>query len=247
MKKNVLFGGAVAACVMLAASCWGGNKTKAAEPAPDAEGFVAVFDGRSLDGWDYDPVYWSVRDGVIRGEITPETILKRNSFLIKKDLVLEDFELKVEYRVSERGNSGVSYRNATVEGVPHALQGYQADIEGGDIYTGQNYEERGREFLALRGDTAVIEPGYVSPRHSEVSASDLASDELGKVIKKNDWNEYHIIARGNRLQHYINGVLMADVTDNDTEKRRMSGLLGVQVHVGPPMTIEYRNFRVKPL
>lgn len=235
---------------LLLPSCLGGGTKKAAEKAEvkvDEEGFVAVFDGKTLDGWDYDTVYWSVQDGVIKGEITPETLLERNSFLIKKDLVLGDFELKVEYRVSDQGNSGVSYRNALVEGVPHALQGYQADIEGGDTYTGQNYEERGRQFLALRGDTVVIEPGYVSPGGEEIAAADLPHDQLGKYIKKNDWNEYHIIAKGNRLQHYINGVLMSDVTDNDPEKRRMSGLLGVQVHVGPPMTIEYRNFRVKPL
>ena len=72
-------------------------------------------------------------------------------------------------------------------------------------------------------------------------------DSLKSVIKTGDWNACHIIAKGNRLQHFINGVLMSDVTDNDTINRKMEGLLGVQVHVGPPMTIEYRNILLKQL
>jgi hypothetical protein len=77
-----------------------------------------------------------------------------------------------------------------------------------------------------------------------VGAIDFRNDPLIQSIKQNDWNEYHIIAKGNRLQHYINGVLMSDVTDNDTANRKLSGVLGVQVHVGPPMKVEYKNFRI---
>jgi len=213
----------------------------------DAEGFVSVFNGRNLRGWEYDPVYWRAADGVMIGEITPETVVRRNTFIYKKNLILRDFELKVEFRVSERGNSGVSYRNALVDTLPWALTGYQADIDGANRYTGQNYEERGRQFLALRGQTTVIRPGHTSPTSAEIRALNPQNDSLSRVIRPGDWNEYHIVARGNHLQHYINGVLMSDVTDDDPAARRMEGLLGVQVHVGPPMTIEYRNFRVKEL
>jgi hypothetical protein len=212
-----------------------------------SDGYQSVFNGTSLDGWDYDPAYWRVENGCMVGEVTPSTILSRNTFIIKKDLVLKDFELKVDYRISESGNSGISYRNEQVADIPHALKGYQADIDGKNKYTGQNYEERGRQFLALRGQTTVIDANYRSPSHQSVGAIDFQNDPLNQYIHKNDWNEYHIIAKGNRLQHYINGVLMSDVTDNDTENSKLSGLLGVQVHVGPPMTVEYRNFRIKHL
>ena len=208
---------------------------------------ISVFDGKTLDGWDYDPVYWRVENGAIVGEVTGETILSRNTFIIKKDLVLRDFELEVDYRVSAEGNSGISYRNALVEGVPYAMTGYQADIDGRNFYTGQNYEERGRQFLATRGQTTVIEPGHTSPSSAQVRATGIADDELGKHVKKGEWNRYRLVVRGNRMQHYVNGALMSDVTDNDTDNRRMEGLLGMQVHTGPPMKIEYKNLIIRPL
>ena len=206
-----------------------------------------VFDGKTLDGWEYDPVYWRVENGCMVGEIIPSTIVNRNTFIYKKDLILKDFELKVEFRVSAEGNSGVSYRNELVDTLPFALKGYQADIDGRNRYTGQNYEERGRQFLALRGQTTVITPEYVSPASAAVRAADTPDDFLGKFIKKDDWNQYYIVVKGYRMLHYVNGILMSDVTDNDPVNRRMSGILGVQVHVGPPMKIEYRNFKFRPL
>lgn len=229
---------------ILFTACPSSNQSKKTQT--DEDGFQLIFDGKSLDTWDYNPTYWRVEDGVMIGEVTPETLLKRNTFIIKKDLIVRDFELKVDYRVSERGNSGISYRNVP-DTVPFALKGYQADIDGRNFYSGQNYEERGRQFLALRGQTVVIDANHTSPTSEMVRAADLANDSLSRYIKANDWNEYHIIAKGNRLQHYINGVLMSDVTDNDVENRRMSGVLGVQVHVGPPMKIEYKNFKIKTI
>ena len=71
------------------------------------------------------------------------------------------------------------------------------------------------------------------------------SDELKTKIKSADWNTFHLIVKGNRLQHYINGVLMSDVTDNDSRNRMMKGKLGMQVHVGPPMIVQYRDIRIK--
>ena len=79
-------------------------------PAPDA-GFVSIFDGQTLAGWDGDPKYWRVEHGCIVGEITPETVVKRNTFLIWRGGAPGDFELKVEYRISDRGNSGINYRS----------------------------------------------------------------------------------------------------------------------------------------
>ena len=81
----------------------------------------------------------------------------------------------------------------------------------------------------------------------EVTGSLGSSDSLRSLIKANDWNAVHIIAKGNRLQHYVNGVLMSDVTDNDEVNRKLDGLLGMQVHVGPPMEVQFRNIRIKEL
>jgi hypothetical protein len=207
------------------------------------EGVVELFDGKTLDGWDGDPVYWSVKDGVIVGEVTPETLLKRNSFLIWKGGTVGDFELVVEYRVSAKGNSGINYRSVMLEDAKWSLAGYQSDIEGGDKWTGQNYEERGRTFLAYRGQEVVLKPGAKPEVVREIGTM----EELQKAVKKEDWNTCRIAAKGNVMQHFVNDVLMSEVEDLDPEKRVLEGLLGVQVHVGPPMKIEYRKIALKRL
>ena len=137
--------------------------------------------------------------------------------------------------------------------VPYALKGYQSDIDGKNQYTGQNYEERGRCIIAFRGQKVIL-PNVTGSVESLVKnnvwpASVVTAtlgnpDSLKRDISKG-WNECHLIVRGNRMQHFINGVLMSDVTDNDAANRKFTGLLGVQVHVGPPMKVEYRNFRIK--
>jgi len=231
--------------------CMHGNQS-------DENGFVKIFDGKTLNGWEGDPAYWRVEDGVLVGEVTPETLLERNTFIIWKGDMPCDFELKVEFRVSGGGNSGINYRSEKVEGLPYALRGYQADLDGGKNYTGSNYEERKRTTLAAQGEIVVIpaveNAGSLSQyikgncwTAREVTGSLGTTEALRANIKEEDWNEYHIIVKGNCMKHIVNGVLMSDVTDNDTVNRRSDGLLGVQVHVGPPMKIEYRNFRIKKL
>jgi hypothetical protein len=222
------------------------------------DGYHLIFDGKTLDGWKYDPVYWRIENGILIGEVTPSTLLKRNSFIIKKDFITRDFDLKVEYRVSSLGNSGINYRSELIDSLPFAMRGYQADIDGQNSYTGQNYEERRRTTLAYRGQKVIINaPEGSTPLKDNIKNNAWtkttvtgllgSADSLKSQIRNEDWNEYHLIVKGNRLLHYINGVLMSDVTDNDTANRKFSGSLGVQVHVGPPMKIEYRNFRIKEL
>lgn len=239
-----------------------GSADDTSRSAPgDDEGFVQIFDGKTLDNWEGDTAYWSVSDGHLVGQITPEKLLKTNSFIIWRGGTTKDFELKTEFRITEAGNSGINYRSEQLTDIPHALRGYQADIDGKNNYTGQNYEERGRTTLAYRGEKVTINGAPDSEGEGdlrahvknnawtirEVTASLGDRDSLKSAIKANDWNTCHIVAKGNRLQHYINGVLMSDVTDNDEKNRKLSGLLGVQVHVGPPMKVEYRNIRLKEL
>jgi dienelactone hydrolase len=208
------------------------------EPASANEnGFVSLFDGKTLAGWDGDPKYWRVEDGAIVGEVTPETLLKNNTFLIWRLKQPGDFELKLDYRITEGGNSGINYRSSLLSDRPFALRGYQCDIDGKNVYTGQNYEERGRLFLALRGQTTRV-TGDRKPQILSAHADPKEHITPG-------WNSVHIIARGNTLIHMINGHLMSTVIDDDPIGRATQGLIGVQVHVGPPMKVEYRNLRLK--
>jgi hypothetical protein len=209
-----------------------------------------MFDGKTLSGWEGDPKYWRVENGEMVGEVTPQTLLKQNTFLIWKGKAPSDFELTVDYRISAKGNSGVNYRSVRVDSLPYALKGYQADIDGKDKYglgyprhTGQNYEERGRQFLATRGQRTVIETGK-PPRFIDSLGTKQA---LLKSINYDGWNALRIVVKGNNMKHYINGTLMSEVTDNDVVNRKFDGLIGVQVHVGPPMKIEFKNWVLKKL
>jgi len=211
-------------------------------PISDHEtGFTSIFNGVSLEGWEGDPTYWRVEERQIIGEVTPETILKRNSFLIWRGGTPGDFELKLEYKVSESGNSGINYRSEEVKDTPYALKGYQCDIDGKGKWTGQNYEERGRKFLALRGQMTQQEKN----KKATVYGSLRDKEALWKYINKEGWNRVHLIVRGNTMVHIINNHVMSVVIDNDSDNIKMQGLLGVQVHVGPPMTIAYKNIKIK--
>ena len=226
------------------------------------KGFKKIFDGKTLKGWEGDPVYWKAENGSIVGVITPETLLKRNTFIIYRDAKPSDFELKCEVKITKDGNTGINYRSEELlPDLPFALKGYQADIDGAIRYTGQNYEERGRTTLGYRGEIVNVneqtDPEVknnlraYSARNAwlarKVTGSLGNSDSLKTKIKSEDWNEVHLIVKGNRLLHYVNGVLMSDVTDLDKVNGKSEGWLGVQVHVGPPMKVEYRNIRIKNL
>jgi Domain of Unknown Function (DUF1080) len=209
----------------------------------DESGFELIFDGKTLAGWEGDTNYWRVENGFLVGEVTPDKLLKQNSFVVWRGGETRDFELKVEYRVSARGNSGINYRSVMVTNGPWTMRGYQADLDGRNQYTGQNYEEKGRTFLALRGQVTRIE----EDKPPQIIGSLGATNELVSVIRNEDWNEYHLIVCGNVMTHILNGRVMSVVIDEDVKNRKFEGLLGVQVHVGPPMKIEYRNFRLKKL
>lgn len=237
---------------------YGETSSQAAFPAKiSQDGFTSIFDGKSLDGWEFDAVYWSVKDEAIVGEITATTLLKNNTFIIWKGGELGDFELKVDFWISEKGNSGVQYRSDRFTELPYALRGYQADIDGGNLYTGQNYEERKRTTLAYRGQKTQIaaEPDSITSIGGFVRNNawkglvfvDELGDRaaLGNLIKKGEWNTIHIVAKGNLMKHYVNGTLMSEVLDEDAKNRKLSGLFGFQVHVGPPMKVMFKNILLK--
>ncbi len=211
----------------------------------DEAGFKAIFDGKTLDGWEGDPIYWRVENGLLVGEITPETVIKSNTFIIWRGGKPKDFELKLDYRITAKGNSGINYRSVVVPDpvTPanrFAMRGYQCDLDGAKRYSGNNYEEKGRRFLAVRGQVSHVVGGRPPIQLSKFAES----DELATHVS-DDWNAVHLIVRGNALTHMINGRLMSVTIDDDAPNRPVDGLIGVQVHVGPPMKVEYRNIRLK--
>jgi hypothetical protein len=258
-KHKILRKLACMAGLVLLIFSWCSCHTKKNGVYKDQDGFVSIFDGKTLHNWIGDTIYWRVEDSCLVGIVTPETLLKQNSFIIWQGKMPDNFELRLEYRISDQGNSGINYRSEKIVGLPHALRGYQADMNGANTYTGSNYEERKRTTLASQGEKTVLPPVQVAPdslqpyiRNNQwsprqVTASLGSTAALRAAIKTGDWNEYRIVAAGNHLQHYVNGVLMSDVTDNDTINRRFAGFLGVQVHVGPPMRVAFRNMRLKEL
>lgn len=208
-------------------------------PLPES-GFSAIFDGKTLSGWDGDPRLWRAENGAIVGETTPATMPKQNSFLIWRGGRPADFELKAEYRLTG-GNSGIQYRSEELPDIRWAMRGYQADLDAAQQYTGQIYEERGRGFLALRGEFTRAAEG----RQPGIAGSLGAAAELKKFIKPGGWNEYDIVARGNLIVQMLNGQVMSMLIDDDPARRRMEGLIGIQLHAGPPMKIEVRHIRLR--
>jgi hypothetical protein len=206
---------------------------------------------------------WSVQDGAITGKTAADpanpakSILKHNTFLVWRGGLVKDFELTLKYKMIG-GNSGIQYRSKELEKGAQGpiISGYQADFEAGKTYSGILYEERGRGILALRGQKVVIKEGdkettdkkgnVKKGANIEVTGSVGESDAIQAVIKNEDWNEYKIVAKGGHLQHFINGVQTVDVTDESAVGAK-EGLLALQIHVGGPMTVQFKDMKLVEL
>ncbi|MEM9185806.1 MAG: DUF1080 domain-containing protein [Planctomycetota bacterium] len=215
------------------------------EEAPEA-GFVALFDGSSLKGWDGNPELWSVVDGVIRGKTSADAPIKQNTFLIWGGRA-DDFVLRLEFRVADWGigNSGVQYRSKRFTDAGRwVIGGYQADIERTNTHMGILYEERGRGILAKRGQAVELMPGGKRSK-KRVAGSVGDPSEIVEGVRAGEWQTLEVIARGRSLEHKLNGRTTIKVTDNDEANAAKSGLIGLQLHRGPPMQIDFRNIRLK--
>jgi serine/threonine protein kinase/formylglycine-generating enzyme required for sulfatase activity len=182
--------------------------------------WTSLFNGRDLTGWDGDPNVWSVEDGVIIGRTTPQNPIQGNTFLIWQGGEVGDFELQAKFRI-ESGNSGIQFRSKDLG--KWVMSGYQADFDAQKTeFLGGLYHEKGRRMLAK------------------------PQVPISQVFKSNDWNNYHIIARGNRIIQKINGVTTVDFVDNDPAANS-SGLIGLQVHGGPPMKVQFKDVVLRRL
>lgn len=211
-----------------------------------AAGETQLFNGKDLTGWEGDPKFWSVQEGALTGKSTPENPVPHNTFLIWKDGQPTDFTLTLKFKMTpgddkKYTNSGIQYRSKVIDPAKFIVGGYQADFEYGDKYSGILYEERGRGILAERGKQVVIKQGEDPGKPKlEVTGEAGNSDEIQAAIKKDDWNEYKIVAAGNNVKQYINGKLTVDVTDETAEAPK-SGVIALQMHAGAPMQVQFKD------
>jgi hypothetical protein len=233
------------------------------EPEPmsfeDHRGYVSLFDGVSLEGWDGNPKFWRVEDGAIVGESTPQNP-SGNTYIAYRDVVAKDFTLKFEIKIEGNGGSGFQYRSRT--GLPWRrpipanvtanvgpvnlawmMTGPQADFWPSQIYSGQFYSENTpMGIMAFRGQ--VVEGAGLGAKRLMGAIGDRAA--LGGLVKANDWNQYTVIARGGTFIHIVNGQLMAVMVDDDPESsNNQPGIFGIEIEATTKVSV--RNIWLKKL
>lgn len=243
--KRILF--------LTAAASFALHAAVAAEPQaapPETPGMTPLFNGKDLTGWEGDPAYWSVKDGVIHGETTPDNPAKGNTFLIFDGKEFGDFELRFSVRCNAANNSGMQYRSERRPFKPDEpnkwrMKGYQHEVRNETkmpSVSGFIYDEGGkRGRVCLVGEKATWADGKKQVQETLIDQAAFES-----LFKLDQWNDIVIVAKGNRLQHFMNGRLITDFTD-DPELTLPSGKFGLQLHAGKPMWTEFKNIRVKEL
>lgn len=228
--------------------CWFGlvcliSNSVVAEDVAVAAGSdtVVLFDGKTLDGWVGREDLWAAEDGQIVGRTTDEMPIDGNTFLIFDGEEFENFELTAEFKI-EGGNSGIQYRSRVIDADKFVVSGYQADIDDANKFAGILYEEKARGILALRGETITIGS---DGKKSKVRFGD--AEKLGMGIHPGKWNDFRVVADGNHLQHFINGAMTAEVIDEQSDKAAKSGIIALQLHRGPAMTVRFKNLKVRKL
>ncbi|MEM7386210.1 MAG: family 16 glycoside hydrolase, partial [Verrucomicrobiota bacterium] len=225
--------------VLLTAIGLSGPVAWAQKASSDADGFKSLFNGKDLTGWDGNPKLWKVEDGVIKGRTKDAKDLKYNEFLIWRGGKLENFELKATVKVTGQNNSGIQYRSAEMPKVGKwVVGGYQCDIHPKAANNAMAYHERGRGIVAQNGQSVAVDP---AGRKWLVAERDPVAVDIA------NWHQYRIVARGNRVQHFLDGKVTSELSDFDEKNRSLSGLLAFQIHRGPAMTVEIKEVLLKTL
>ncbi len=206
---------------------------------------VSIFNGKDLTGWDGAQGLWRVVDGLLVGETSEEIPLSHHSYLIWRDGEVEDFELRLKFRLTgRRGNSGVQYRSRDLG--DHDVAGYQYNMPATRVGATAVLEEmkNGRGgHLAEIGQRVRLLPGG----ERKVIGSTGEADQINASYQRGDWNDLTIRAEGHRIRHWLNGHLAVDAIDEEKEKFSARGLLAFQLHSGPPMKIELKQIRLQTL
>ena len=216
----------------------------------DSGDLKSLFNGKDLTGWDGDPDLWSVKDGVLHGETTEQIPAKGNTFIIWKDSLVKDFELRLSFRCNATNNSGIQYRSKhiTDDNVKNkwVVRGYQHELRNENKFpntSGFIYDEGGkRGRICLMGEKASWTDGK-----KVVESTFLDEAGFQKLMQIDDWNAVVIVGKGNNLKHYLNGKLILDFTDNDTALALAEGVLALQLHAGEPMWVEFKDIRMKEI
>ena len=209
-----------------------------------ADEFETIFDGRTLNGWlGQDMSFWSVEEGAITGTISSEHSPKLNQYLVWQGGLLDDFELKLNFRLrsanSPSVNGGFQFRSRLL---PNGdVAGYQVDNNYGQPWKARLYDEFGRHDLALQGERTVFDAD--GKKHTVKLVLEPGADDF----RLDEWHEYHLIARGRELSLRVNGKLIAEVTDNDDDSFEARGILAIQLHTGPVMKAQFKDIRLKRL
>lgn len=217
---------------------------------PDTGDYKVLFNGKDLTGWDGDPSLWSVKEGVIHGETTEQNPAKGNTFIIWKDGVVKDFELRVTFRCNATNNSGIQYRSKHIADAnaknKWIVRGYQHELRNENVFPNTSsfiYDEGGkRGRICLVGEKASWKDGK-----KVVESTFLDQAGFQKLMKIDDWNDVVIVGKGNNIKHYLNGGLVLDFTDSAPALALSEGVVAFQLHAGKPMWAEFKNVRLKEL
>lgn len=182
------------------------------------DGFEPLFDGRTLEGWEGDASVFRIEDGAIVGGTLDNRI--PHNFFLRYKRSFADFELKLQFKlIGKSTNAGIQVRSKRIPD-HHEMIGYQADL--GQQYWGCLYDESRRRKILAGPDP----------------------QELAKVLKRNDWNDYRIVCQGRRIQLWINDLKTVDYTEADSSIPQ-TGDIALQIHGGPPGEAWYRNIRIQ--
>ena len=204
--------------------------------AEGERGFVSMFNGKDLTGWEGKPDGWRVEDGAITGQSSKEKPCKRAHYLMWRGGKPADFVMRFKYKLVG-GNSGVHIRSREIPNWD--IRGYQADMEAGRQWTGALFEHD-RGGMAMRGTKVVIDE---DGKKQITNVADPA--KLQKHVKPNDWNDYEITALGNHIVLKINGHVMSELYDDQRDKAAREGTIALQMHPGPPMKVQFKNLRLR--
>ena len=202
-------------------------------------GFKPMFDGASLKQWKGGGGFWQAKDGILQAQSSLDKVCKQQCHLIWTGGQPGDFEMRCEFKLSPEANSGIQIRTRDQE---FGDSGYQADMNGGGNYVGYLYHPK-QHLVGERGaKVAIAADGKKGVEHF------ADAKELGdKVFKKDDWNEYAIIAKGPTVTLFVNGMKTCELTDDRPDMMPKRGFITLQMHPGPPMKIQFRNLRIKEL
>lgn len=203
------------------------------------EGFISIFNGKDLTGWDGKPGWWTVEDGALTAESTPDKPCRVCNYLVWRDGQPADFDLRADFKISELGNSGIQIRSEIRPAWD--TYGYQADMTGNGELIGFVYHHK-YALIAGRGTKAIF------PINGEGTVEQISDPAtLLKHFKQDDWNTYRVVCHGPDITLYINGTLMCQISDHRVSEAARHGVIALQMHPGPPMKIQFKNLRIKTL